>query len=221
MGIFLREISRSVWFRVFLVLFSAGLIVGGGRIFFQLGKVASGGLGIAISAAMLFLCGVALFATGLMLILFPALTRRVSSAITGLFLPSAELKESVPMLSPVQGKIIAGRFEEALRELEQLQEQYPNHASICLVQADLYAGRLNDPQAAFDVLRSYLYEDARTPVEVCVQLVMRYTDLCLHGGLFREAVECVENELRRSCYSEQERSRLRKRLELIRRREIQ
>ena len=219
MNIFFRDLGCRLWFRLLLLVFSIGLMGVGGRIFFQLGRVASGGLGIAIAAAMLFLCGVALFAAGLMLILFPVLTRRVSSAVTGLFLPAAELKEPALMLSPVRGKITAGRFEEALQDLEKLKERYPDHASICLLRADLYAGCLNDPQSAFESARIYLEGEARTPAEDCVQLVLRYTDLCLCGGLFREARECVECELRKSCYSEREKASLRKRLELIRRRE--
>ena len=217
MSIFFRDLSNRLWFRIFLLVLSVGLMGVGGRIFYRLGCVSANGMGSAAAAVILFLGGAFLFGVGLMLILFPVLTGRVSSAISGMLLPSAELKEPALMLSPVRGKITAGRFEEALRDLEVLKERYPNHASICLVRADLYAGSLNDPQSAFDIVRAYLDEKARTPVEDCVQLVMRYTDLCLRGGLLREALERVECELRKSCYSEREKNSLRKRLELIRR----
>ena len=219
MNIFFRDPGYSLCFRILLLVFSLGLMGAGGGIFARLGRISSSGPGIAIAAAMLFLCGAFLFAGGLMLLLFPMLTRRISSAITGIFFPSAMLKEPALMLSPVRGKITAGHFEEVLQDLENLKERYPDHASICLIRTDLYAGCLHDPQAAFETARTYLEGDARTPVEDCVQLVLRYTDLCLCGGLFREARECVECELRKSCYSEREKAGLRKRLELIRRRE--
>lgn len=207
------------WFRGGLILFSLSLLVAGGRIFIRLNNVESGGMGMALAAAMLFLCGALLFAGGLMFVLFPLLSQRLSSAITGMLLPSAKLEKPALMLSPVQGKITAGRLEEALRDLKTLKELHPENASICRMEADLYAGRLNDPQSAFETLRVYLRGSARTPVEECVPLIMRYTDLCLRGGLYGEARECVERELQRTCYSERERNRLSRRLEVIGRRE--
>lgn len=216
MGIFTKDLNDRLWFRIFLRIVSIGLMGTGLMIFISLRAAPAGGMGEAFLTACVFVIGSFIFAGGLIIIAYPAISKWVGGAINGLVFSSAALDEPALMLSPVKGKITAGRFEEALRELSALSARYPDNASICLVHADLHEFHLNDPQAAFAVVRNYLSGSARGPVEDCVQLVLRYTDSCMRGNLLREAVECVEKELRRSCYTGQDRLSLRKRLNLLR-----
>lgn len=218
----MRILSKNVDGKLSVVirlLAFLGLSGGGLWIFFRLGELKSGGLGGGVAASILFLFGTVLIAAGLLAVAWPLLTRGMAAMVNGLFLPSAKLEKPALMLSPVAGKIAAGQLEEALRELKELERLHPENAAVCRMAADLYAGRLHDPQSAFETLRRYLHGSDRTPVEECVPLVMRYTDLCLRGGLYDEARMCVERELRRTCYSERERARLRKRLDVIGRRQ--
>lgn len=188
-----------------------GALIGFGLwIFFRLKT----GTGI-VTVILYFLGAVLCIGGGFMLIAYTWLLDRIGSWVGGIFYPSARLKEPASNLSPIQGKIAAGRVEEACAELREELSARPDQARAVRMLMDLYLQRKHNPAAALETALAYLEREERKEDEEAAFLVLRASD-CLLKLRRRDAAEdLLRNELKRRIYTARERKTLQRRLASI------
>jgi len=94
------------------------------------------------------------------------------------FYPRRYLKKAPVSLSPVQGMIAAGDFEQAEAQLANILHQFPDHTAAALMLMRFYADTLEQPDRAADAAEKYLdSKPARPDQQLHFQLLMKYADL--------------------------------------------
>lgn len=187
-----------------------GALIGFGLwIFFRL-KTETG----IVTVILYFLGAVLCIGGGFMLIAYTWLLDRIGSWVGGILYPSARLKEPAPNLSPIQGKIAAGRVEEACAELREELSARPDQARAVRMLMDLYLQRKHNPAAALETALAYLEREDRKEDEEAAFLVLRASD-CLLMRRRDAAEDLLRNELKRRIYTARERKTLQRRLASI------
>ncbi len=192
-----------------------GMIGCGAAVFLRLRGVNAAGLGGALVVAFIFVGAAFCMGGGLVLFSYPYFIEKISAWVQGFVYPNAKLDAPAPMLSPIQGKIVAGRIEEAREDLLNHIAEYPGHATAYLILADLYRRNLNDLSAAQKTAESYLSGEPRVPGDDAVRLVLRAVDYLMEQCDPVTAVHLLQQETKKRCYSAFEKKSLRKRLDHI------
>ncbi len=105
----------------------------------------------------------------------PGVAERITFSI---FYPRRYLKKAPVSLSPIQGMIAAGDFEQAEEQLADILQQFPDHTAAALMLVRLYADTLGQPDRAADAAETYLdSRPAKPEPQLHFQLLMRYADL--------------------------------------------
>ncbi len=193
-------------------LLGTGMITYGVITFIHLRRLKESGFAVGISAVFIFLGGAFWMGGGLMLFARKYLMERCGNLVSGLIYPVAHLDAPAPALSPIQGKITAGRIEEAHADLLAHIAKYPAHASAYLILADLYRRNWNDREAALKTVMSYLNGTPRTPSDDAVRLVLRAVDYRTEQNETDTARTLLLRELEKRSYSAREKKSLSNRL---------
>lgn len=212
----LNPVTRQKLFRIIpgiiVWILGTGMIVHGIQIFIRLRQLKECGLTAGIAAVFIFAGAAFWTGGGLMLFARKYLMERCGSLASGLIYPVTHLDAPVPPLSPIQGKITAGRIEEARSDLLAYIARYPAHASAYLILADLYRRNWNDTDAALETAMSYLDRTPRTPPDDAVRLVLRAADCRTERNETEAARELLLRELGNRSYSAREKKSLTNRL---------
>ena len=195
-----------------LMLFFAGLAV------YQFsGMSSSGSLGSQLSAAF----GVLLawgYATVAALLLIRLYIPSVADKITfGLLYPKRFLKKAPVSLSPIQGLITAGKYEEAEQHLAALNQDFPEHAEIAFMLFNLYLDHLRQPDAAAAAAERFFAAPYRKRDSFRFRLLMRYADLLQNSAGEAVLIPLLMNELNRKQLSDTESAAVRRRLDALQR----
>ena len=137
----------------------------------------------------------------------------VADGITSFILfPKRYLKKAPPSLSPVQGLIASGDFDQAEQRLAELQQQCPDHAETALMRIQLYADELNRPDEAAASAELYLNAKPDDSDPLYFKILMRYADLLQEAGREAELVQLLEKQLKRRRLSRSRKESLQTRL---------
>ena len=139
----------------------------------------------------------------------PSIAERVAF---GWLYPRRHLKRAPVMLSPVQGLIAAGRFQEAEQQLTALMRNNPDRAEIALLLMNLYADRLHQPESAAAVAETYLTSGAVRKDFLHCRILLRYADLLQDSDRRDQLAARLENELKHGRLTAPETLSIRKRL---------
>ena len=125
----------------------------------------------------------------------PGVAERITFSI---LYPRRYLKKAPVSLSPIQGMIAAGDFEQAEEQLIDLLHQFPDHTAAALMLVRLYADTLEQPGQAAAAAERYLdFKPGRPDPQLHFQLLMRYADLLQGTEREPELKKRLEIELKR------------------------
>ena len=142
----------------------------------------------------------------------------VADKITfGLLYPKRFLKTAPVSLSPVQGLITAGKFQEAEQQLTVLNQDFPEHAEIAFMLFSLYLDHLNRPDSAAAAAERFFDVPYRKKDSFRFRLLMRYADLLQNSAAEAELIPLLTDELKRKLLSETEAAAVRRRLDALQR----
>ena len=140
----------------------------------------------------------------------PGVAERIAS---GFLFPKRYLKKAPPPLSPVQGMIASGDFEQAERRLAEIHGQYPDHAETALMRIQLYADELGRPAEAAEAAALYLNSKPDESDPLHFRIVMIYADLLQETGREADLAELLETALKRGRLTRSRKESLQARLD--------
>lgn len=142
----------------------------------------------------------------------------VADKITfGLLYPKRFLKKAPVSLSPIQGLITAGKYHEAERQLTVLNQDFPEHAEIAFMLFSLYLDHLKQPDSAAAAAERFFAVPYRKKDSFRFRLLMRYADLLQNSAAEAELILLLTDELKRKLLSETEVAAVRRRLDVLQR----
>lgn len=154
----------------------------------------TGNPGIAVINILLAAASATAAALLLVTLYLPGVAERI---VSGILFPKRYLRKAPPPLSPIQGMIASGDFEQAERHLAELQQQYPDHAETALLRIQLYADELDCPDEAAEAAELYLDSKPDESDPLYFRILMRYADLLQEAGREADLAELLERMLKR------------------------
>jgi tetratricopeptide (TPR) repeat protein len=132
-----------------------------------------------------------------------------------IYTPLEYLKKAPEKIAPVKGLIEQEKYQEAIAALNEILARKPFDPAPYLLLAEIYMDRLNDKNQAAGLIEKYFSNSKIEVFPENVEMLMRYSDICLEQNRHELAIALFEAELNRKGYTEPERKGLGLRLEAL------
>ncbi|QSH40301.1 hypothetical protein P0136_00385 [Lentisphaerota bacterium ZTH] len=131
-------------------------------------------------------------------LLFPIWSEKFANR---LMMPKYYMKTTPDQLSPIQGLIGNQHFDEAVELLEKILKKRPFCPAANLLLVEIYQDKLSQPKIALELIETYFRRRKVPPFSENVELLLRYSDLCLEFDRLDSAVLLLRCEAARKAYS--------------------
>jgi len=135
------------------------------------------------------------------------------------FFPLKYLKEPAEIISRIRGMVEREKYQAAIEATNEMLARNPFDPLLFLLLIEVYMDRLNDKKQAAALIEKYFLNRQENPkLKVSpenVELLMRYSDICLEQKHPEPAIALFQNELSRKEYSDPDRRTLTLRLEAL------
>ncbi len=125
--------------------------------------------------------------------------------INFLYFPLRYLKEPPEKIAVVKGLIAQEKYPEAIATLNEILVRKPCDIQSSLLLVEIYMDRLHDKNKVAELVEKYFQTrilDSRTLASPeNVEMLMRYSDICLEQNRQEAAIALFESELRCADYS--------------------
>jgi len=147
------------------------------------------------------------------------------SFINFLYFPLRYLKEPPEKIAEVKGLIAREKYPEAIAALNEILGRKPCDIQSSMLLVEIYMDRLHDNNKVVELVETYFQNRIVNPKTLespeNVEMLMRYSDICLEQKRPEAAIALFESELERTDYSVPEKNTLTLRLgALIEKREL-
>ncbi|MEI8247151.1 MAG: hypothetical protein WCI51_15065 [Lentisphaerota bacterium] len=177
---------------------------------------------VAISGVSGGIAAIAGLIIGLVWIVFAALCfYNVFGSKIGMLLGSAfymplqYLKKAPEKIAPVKGLIEQQKYPEAIAALNEILARKAFDPAPYLLLVEVYMDRLNDKSQTAELIEKYFRNPKFKAAPENVEMLMRYSDICLEQNTPEPAIALFELQLNAKGYSAPERRGLRLRLEAL------
>jgi len=141
---------------------------------------------------------------------------KIGMSFAGMFYTPLEyLKKAPEKIAQVKGLIEQEKYPEAIAALNEILERKPFDPQPYLLLVEIYMDRLNDNNQALELIEKYFRNPKPKVSPENVEMLMRYSDICLEQNRPEPAIALFEAQLNIKGYSEPERRGLSLRLEAL------
>ncbi len=130
-----------------------------------------------------------------------------------IFSPRRKYKSLLPNLSPIMGYIQAEKYDHAREDLEFICTNYPNFLNAYFMLFELYCDYYQDYDQAYLLGKKYFSSNKREVSDNLIKFVFRYADLLQSCELADECYDFLQQEYKKSVYSQHEKKMISLRLE--------
>ena len=131
------------------------------------------------------------------------------------YTPREYLKKAPEKIAPIKGMIIQAKYPAAIVALNKILELNPYDPQPYLMLVEIYMDRLNDNNQAAELIEKYFWNPKLKVFQENVEMLMRYSDICLEQNCLEPAIALFKSELNAKGYSEPERKSLDLRLKAL------
>jgi len=132
-----------------------------------------------------------------------------------LYYPENHLKTAPDIMSPVKGRIARKKYDDAIKELNELLEEKPFSPEPYLILVEVYAIELNDNLHAMALIENYFGQEKVYAFDENIDMLLLYADICQEHNYLQKAQRILEQEVKRKGYPALKRKRIQTRLEAI------
>ena len=131
------------------------------------------------------------------------------------YAPLEYLKNPAERISRIRGLVEQEKYQEAIDALNEILARRPYDPLPNLLLVEVYMDRLNDKEQSAGLIEKYFQNPKLKVSPENVELLMRYSDICLEQKHPEPAIALFQNELSRKEYSDTDRRTLTLRLEAL------
>jgi len=131
------------------------------------------------------------------------------------YTPLEYLKKAPEKIAPVKGMIEQEKYPEAIAALNEILARKPFDPAPYLLLVEVYMDRLNDKNRTAELIEKYFRNPRLKAVPENVEMLMRYSDICLEQNRPEPAIALFNAVLNAKGYSAPERKALGLRLEAL------
>ena len=131
------------------------------------------------------------------------------------YTPLEYLKKAPEKIAPVKGMIEQEKYPEAIAALNEILARKPFDPAPYLLLVEVYMDRLNDKNQTAELIEKYFRNPKLKAVPENVEMLMRYSDICLEQKRPEPAIALFMAVLNAKGYSAPERKSIGLRLEAL------
>ncbi len=120
------------------------------------------------------------------------------------YTPLEYLKKAPEKIAPVKGMIEQEKYPEAIAALDEILARKPFDPAPYLLLVEVYMDRLNDKNQTAELIEKYFRNPKLKAVPENVEMLMRYSDICLEQKRPEPAITLFDSQLKVKGYSDPE-----------------
>jgi len=131
------------------------------------------------------------------------------------YTPAEYLKNPVDKLAAIKGLIQQDEYPQAIEALNEILTRKQHDPAAHLLLVEIYMDRLNDKKQTVELIEQYFLNPKLKAFPENIEMLMRYSDICLAQNSPEAAITLFQRELTRKGYSAPETRTLTLRLEAL------